>query len=137
MPSRRGRPVSRRLSPARFARLVEETRPAPPPLPAWFDAAHTGGGAPWLLAEQADALVRHALTRGEGVTLMEAAARAFHEPPRDTDWEILGNDPKGENWEDHRDPARAYALFQRKLARARADGVTLLYKIWLARGDPG
>ena len=121
--------MPKRLSPKAFDLLAEEA-PAPLPLEAWFQAAHTGAGAPWLLAGDADALVRFALSRGEGVSLMEAAARAFHEPPRDIGWEILGTDAPGENWEDHRDPRRAYVLFRNKLEKARLDRVTLLYKLW-------
>lgn len=122
--------MPQRLSPDRFDLLAEDDGPVVD-LPAWFAAAHTGDGAPWLLAAQADALARYALTRGEGVSLMEAAARTFHEPPRDIGWEILGNDREGYNWEDHHDPALAYRVFLAKLKKARLDGVTLLYKLWL------
>ncbi len=125
--------MPKRLTPKAFDLLAEEA-PAPLPLEAWFDAAHTGAGTPWLLARDADALARFALGRGEGVSLMEAAARAFREPPRDIGWEILGSDAAGDNWEDHGDPHRAYRLFRAKLEKARADGVVLLYKLWLARG---
>ena len=69
---------------------------------------------------------------GEGVRSMEAAAYSFREPPRDTAWEILGADPAGENWDDHRDPSRAFLLVQRKVERARRDGARLQYKLWLA-----
>ncbi len=103
-------------------------------LAAWFDAAHSGAGTPWLSAADADLLVRYALTRGEGVAMMEAAAYTFHEPPREAGWEILGADPAGWNWEEHRDPARACALFRRKLRRAVEDGARLQYKIWLRKG---
>lgn len=125
--------MPKRLTPKAFDLLAEDT-PAPLPLDAWLAAAHTGAGTPWLLASDADALARFALRRGEGVSLMEAAARAFREPPRDIGWEILGSDSPGDNWDDHRNPHRAYALFRAKLDKAHADGVVLLYKLWLAPG---
>jgi hypothetical protein len=100
-------------------------------LDAWAAMARTGQGTPWLKAHEADALARRALQKGWGVSLMEASVKTFHEPPRDVDWEILGNDPAGENWEEHRDPARAYRLLKAKHRKAREDRVVLLYKIWL------
>ncbi|MFW2589687.1 hypothetical protein [Sagittula sp. SSi028] len=99
-----------------------------------FRAAHSGDGAPWLLAAQADELARYALKRGEGICLMEAAVRRSKAPPRDVDWEILGNDRDGFNWEDHRDPMLAYRVFLAKLKKARLDKVQLLYKLWLQKG---
>ena len=65
--------------------------------------------------------------------MMEAVAPRFREPPRDVSWEILGVDEEGENWEDHRIPQLAYALFQKKLGWARRDGAVLQYKIWLRK----
>ena len=56
------------------------------------------------------------------------------EPPSDIGWEILGNDRDGYNWTDHRDPKLAYRVFLAKLKKARLDGVTLLYKLWLEPG---
>ena len=85
-----------------------------------------------LIEQEAETLARHALMLGRGVRLMEASALTLHEPPRDTDWEILGADAPGENWEDHRDPRRAFALFERKLRWARVAGARLQYKLWLA-----
>ncbi|APX22812.1 hypothetical protein Ga0080559_TMP2016 [Salipiger profundus] len=101
-------------------------------LDAWVRAATTGAGTPWLSTAEAETLARHALMLGRGVRLMEASALTLHEPPRDTDWEILGADAPGENWEDHRDPRRAFALFERKLRWARVAGARLQYKLWLA-----
>ena len=100
-------------------------------LRAWARAARTGAGSPWLSPVDAESLARHGLARGLGVRLMEASALTLHEPPRDTDWEILGADPDGANWDDHRDPARAFRLVQAKLRQARAAGARLQYKIWL------
>ena len=54
---------------------------------------------------------------------MEACAPTFHEPVRDVSWEMIGADSDGENWEDHRDPQRAYRLFRAKLRLAARDGV--------------
>ncbi|WGW04428.1 hypothetical protein [Tropicibacter oceani] len=113
--------------------LTEDDPPTPAQLSAWREAAHSGTGTPWLRADQADVLARFALGLGEGVSLMEAVAPRFREPPRDVGWEILGDDPAGENWADHRDPQRAYALLLRKLTQAQADGARLHYKIWLRR----
>ncbi len=96
--------------------------------------AHTGSGASWLYSDQADALARYALKFHEGVRLMEACAPTFHEPVRDVSWEMIGADCEGENWEDHRDPQRAYRLFRAKLRLAARDGVRLKYKLWLGRG---
>lgn len=104
-------------------------------LQAWRRAAQTGDGSPWLRAAEAEALARFALHYGEGVALMEAVATRFREPVRDTGWEILGDDPDGDNWEDHRDPRRAHDLLRRKLAQARRDGAVLEYKLWLRGGD--
>ncbi|MBV7395144.1 hypothetical protein [Mameliella sediminis] len=98
----------------------------------WRDKAHQGGGSPWLRPAQADALARYALKFGEGVQMMEAVAPRFREPPRDISWEILGIDDEGENWSDHRDPQKAYALFRSKLSLAEADGAVLHYKLWLS-----
>lgn len=120
-----------RLTPERFD-LLAEGRDLD--LPASFAAAHTGDGSPWLAAAQADELARYALKRGEGVSLMEAAARLLREPPRDTGWEILGNDRDGYNWADHRDPKLAYRVFLAKLKKARMDKVDLLYKLWFEPG---
>ncbi|MCA0846207.1 hypothetical protein [Salipiger thiooxidans] len=114
-------------------------RPAPDDMPteatllAWVASAQTGAGTPWLPARHAEALARFALMRGMGVRLMEAAAMILHEPPRDIGWEILGADDPGDNWEDHRDPQRAFALFRHKLALARNEGARLQYKLWLGR----
>ncbi|MBP0484357.1 hypothetical protein [Sagittula salina] len=128
--------MPKRISPERFDLLSAAENDGGPEvdLPAWFAAAHTGDGSPWLAAAQADELVRYALKRGEGVCLMEAAARMFHEPPRDIGWEILGNDRDGFNWADHRDPKLAYRVFLAKLKKAKLDGVQLLYKLWFAAG---
>lgn len=103
-------------------------------LDAWRRAAQGGDGSPWLRAAEAEALARYALHFGEGVALMEAVATRFREPVRDTGWEILGDDPPGENWEDHHDPQRALELLRRKLAQARRDGAVLEYKLWLRPG---
>ncbi|MDU8910006.1 hypothetical protein [Aestuariicoccus sp. MJ-SS9] len=111
--------------------LADADPPSPEDLAAWRQAAHTGDGAPWLRAGSAEALARFAAARGEGVSMMEAAALTLREPPRDIGWEIIGADAPGENWEDHRDPARALSLVLRKLAQARRYGVRLQYKIWL------
>ncbi|EPX83079.1 hypothetical protein [Salipiger mucosus] len=109
---------------------------APPPasLRAWMVAGHSGAGTPWLRPGEALALARYALVRGEGVRMMEAAAMTLHEPPRDVDWEIIGADAPGENWEDHLDPGAAYDLVRRKLRLARDEGARLQYKLWLAAG---
>ncbi len=101
-------------------------------LERWYASAFTGAGTPWLARREAVALARLARDRGAGVTLMEAAATMLREPPRESDWEILGADAAGENWEDHRDPARAYALFCRKIDSAARSGARLSYRIWLA-----
>lgn len=106
----------------------------PSPLSQLRAEAHTGSGARWLFSDQADALARYALKFHEGVRLMEACAPTFHEPVRDVSWEMIGADSDGENWEDHRDPQRAYRLFQAKLRLAARDGVRLKYKLWLGRG---
>lgn len=110
--------------------------PAPsvrPTFDAWLSAGQTGAGTPWLSVRQTESLARYALMRGYGVRLMEAAALTLHEPPRDTDWEILGADAPGTNWDDHRDPARAFRLLADKLALARRAGARLQYKLWLGR----
>ncbi|MBV2359578.1 hypothetical protein KUH32_07320 [Thalassococcus sp. CAU 1522] len=109
--------------------------PSQTALDAWVAAARTGAGTPWLQARHAETLARHAMGRGLGISLMEASTRRFTEPPRDTSWEILGADPPGENWDDHRDPSRAYTLFLAKIRAAQRDGVVLQYKIWLAKAD--
>ncbi|MCR8549078.1 hypothetical protein M4578_14665 [Salipiger sp. P9] len=119
------------MSPAREDFLASDPAPGEEQLLAWLNAAHRGGGTPWLTRDQAQALARYALTRGEGVRMMEAAAFTMHEPPRDIAWEILGADAPGENWDDHRDPDRAFALFQSKLRLAERDGARLQYKLWL------
>ena len=77
--------------------------------------------------------MRLARDRGAGVKLMEAAFALLREPVQEPGWEILGADPAGENWEDHRDPARAYALFSCKLESASRAGAPLCYRLWLAR----
>lgn len=125
--------MPQRISPERFDLLTEDET-VELDLPRAFAAAHTGDGSPWLLAAQADELARYALKQGEGISLMEAAARMFHEPPRDIGWEILGSDPDGFNWQDHRDPMLAYRVFLAKLKKARLDGVQLLYKLWFQPG---
>jgi len=112
--------------------LIDDDLPAPDQLALWLEAGHCGGGTPWLSALDATALAEFALACGEGVRMMEAAAYSFREPPRDVGWEILGADAPGENWDDHKDPARAYALFRRKLAQAQAEGARLQYKLWFA-----
>ncbi|MDO6584885.1 hypothetical protein Q4543_05090 [Salipiger sp. 1_MG-2023] len=114
------------------------TNPAPAPSPrptldAWLSAGQTGAGTPWLSALQAESLARYALMRGYGVRLMEASALTLHEPPRDTDWEILGADAPGSNWEDHHNPACAFRLLVDKLTLARRAGARLQYKLWLGR----
>ncbi|CUH79362.1 hypothetical protein [Tropicibacter naphthalenivorans] len=111
--------------------LAPDDAPTPAMLRAWFEAAHTGAGTPFLPPDHADALARYALLRGEGVSMMEAVAPAFRDPPRDVSWEILGDDAPGQNWHDHRDPQRAYALFRQKLDWARRDRARLDYKLWL------
>ncbi len=108
---------------------------SPAKIAAWRATALGGDGTPWLRADQALVLARSALARGEGVSMMEAVAPTFKEPPRDVSWEIIGADPTGENWEDHHDPRRAFALLQRKLQQARRDGAVLHYKLWLAAGE--
>ena len=116
--------------------LTSEPTPSAETLADWRRQARQGEGGPWLRAAQTQALARYALHHGEGVCMMEALAGPFHEPPRDISWEILGADPTGQNWEDHRDPQRAYALLQDKLLAARAVGAVLDYKIWLrAKGQ--
>ena len=100
-------------------------------LAAWFEAAHQGDGSPWLTPGETELLASFGVTRGEGVRMMEAATHPFREPPRDPDWEIIGADDPGENWEDHRDPARALALVRRKLRAAGKAGARLHYKLWL------
>lgn len=112
--------------------LSDRDRPSSGTLAAWFQSAHTGDGTPWLRAAQADVLARYALARGEGLCMMEASALSFREPPRDTGWEILGADPDGQNWTDHNDPQRAYALFKAKVRMAQTDGAVLQYKLWFA-----
>lgn len=102
-------------------------------LAEWRAQALTGDGSPWLRASAADALARYALKFGEGVQMMEAVATRFREPVRDVGWEIIGADPEGDNWDDHRDPQRAYALLRSKLRQAQEDGAVLEYKLWLAR----
>ncbi|WP_425074296.1 hypothetical protein [Sagittula sp. S175] len=128
--------MPKRFSPERFDLLAagSEEDGQDIDLPACLAAAHTGNGSPWLAAAQADELARYALKQGEGISLMEAAARMFREPPRDIGWEILGNDRDGYNWEDHRDPHLAYRVFLAKLRKARLDGVQLLYKLWFQPG---
>ncbi|EIE50231.1 hypothetical protein AL036_12680 [Salipiger aestuarii] len=112
----------------------DDPAPAFPTLCAWTRAARTGAGSPWLSPGDAETLARHALARGLGVRLLEAAALTLHEPPRDTDWEILGADAPGANWDDHRDPSRALHLLLTKLRQARTAGARLQYKLWL--GEP-
>nr|WP_249200575.1 hypothetical protein [Thetidibacter halocola] len=102
---------------------------------AWLEAAHGGAGTPWLSRDEALLLALYALERGEGVSMMEAASYMLHEPPRDIGWEIIGADLPGENWEDHRDPRRAFVLFRRKLRDAERSGARLQYKLWLSRAD--
>lgn len=102
-------------------------------LQAWRAAALRGEGSPWLRPSQAEALAQYALRFGEGVSMMEAVATPFREPVRETDWEILGADAEGENWDDHGDPARALTLLRRKFRVAQTAGAVLEYKIWLAR----
>lgn len=114
--------------------LAPDRGPSADALAVWRKAALTGDGAPWLRAADADALARYALKFNEGVHMMEAVAPRFREPPRDVSWEILGADAPGENWQDHGDPQQAYALLQKKLRWARADGALLDYKIWLQPG---
>lgn len=125
--------MPQRISSERFDLLAEDEALSLD-LPAAFAAAHTGDGAPWLMAAQADELARYALRRGEGICLMEAAVRTLKEPPGDVGWEILGDDPQGFNWVDHRDPMLAYRVFLAKLKKARLDGVQLLYKLWFETG---
>ncbi|WP_300434678.1 hypothetical protein [uncultured Mameliella sp.] len=107
--------------------------PSEAELKTWRRAAQSGKGTPWLDAGRADALARYALKFGEGVQMMEAVATRFREPVRDVGWEIIGADAEGENWEDHRDPQRAYALMRAKLRAARNAGAVLEYKLWLKR----
>ncbi|MBN9886183.1 hypothetical protein [Salipiger abyssi] len=121
------------MSPAREDFLAPDPTPGEEQLLAWLAAARTGGGTPWLRPEQAEALARFALTHGEGIRLMEAAAFTMHEPPRDISWEILGADAPGENWDDHRDPHKAFILFQSKLRLAAREGARLQYKLWFGR----
>ena len=116
------------------ARPDPDEAPSQAALSAWLDAAQTGSGTPWLPTAHAAIFAGYARDRGFGVSLMEASTAVFTEPPRDTDWEILGADTAGDNWADHRDPARAFALFERKLRRARRDGARLQYKLWIQPG---
>ncbi|GGG78193.1 hypothetical protein GCM10011415_28960 [Salipiger pallidus] len=104
-----------------------------PDMDSLIAAARTGAGTPWLARLQAEELARHALSLGLGVRLMEASAHTLHEPPRDVGWEILGADPDGQNWDDHHNPARAFKLFEAKLAAARRAGARLQYKLWLGQ----
>ncbi|MDJ0822015.1 MAG: hypothetical protein QNJ09_09450 [Paracoccaceae bacterium] len=100
-----------------------------------FRAGLTGDGTPWLARREVAALARMARDRGVGISLMEAGTVPLHEPVGDSGWEILGADPAGWNWAEHHDPARAYELFCRKLNAAARAGVTLHYRLWLARSD--
>ncbi|ASP19561.1 hypothetical protein ANTHELSMS3_00844 [Antarctobacter heliothermus] len=113
--------------------LAPNSGPSQNDLAAWREDARHGEGSPWLKAAQADALARYALKYGEGVHMMEAIAPRFREPPRDVSWEILGDDPEGDNWDDHQNPQQAYRLFQKKLHWAQRDGAVLHYKIWLKK----
>ncbi len=112
--------------------------PSPAALDEWVAAAQTGSGTPWLPRAHAVIFAAHALKRGFGISLMEAASPLFTEPPRDSDWEILGADTPGDNWVDHHDPHQAFALFERKIRKATRDKAQLRYKFWLAQaGQPG
>ncbi len=112
--------------------LEDEALPDKAVLSGWLEASHGGDGTPWLSDREAAALVLYARDRGEGLRMMEASAPPFHEQPRDIGWEILGCDPAGDNWDDHRDPEKAMDLFRRKLRQAKADGVRLRYKLWFS-----
>lgn len=100
-------------------------------LAVWFATAQGGDGSPWLTQGEAEALAGYALRRGCGVRMMEAAKPPFREPPDDTDWEMIGADAPGENWHDHHDPGRAFALLRHKLRAAAKTGAHLHYKLWL------
>lgn len=112
--------------------LAPDSGPTQDDLATWREDARRGEGSPWLKAAQADALARYALKFDEGIHMMEAVAPRFREPPRDVSWEILGDDPQGENWDDHQIPQLAYALFRKKLRLAQEDGAVLEYKLWLS-----
>ncbi|MGP6089083.1 hypothetical protein [Antarctobacter jejuensis] len=114
--------------------MIDRVAKEDPRLADWQAMARGSEGSPWLRAAEAEALACYALQFGEGVSTMEAVATQFREPVRDVSWEIIGADAAGENWEDHRDPARALDLVRRKLALARQAGAVLEYKLWLAPG---
>lgn len=105
--------------------------PAEDMLSDWFAQAHTGAGSPWLTQGETLLLAEYGVLHGEGVRMMEASTRDFREPPQNVGWEIIGADAPGDNWDDHRDPAKALTLLKRKLRQAQQDGARLQYKLWI------
>ena len=96
-----------------------------------IELAPTGKGSDWLNPNDTWELAEHGLSRGFGVSKMEAYAFGASRGKLRIYYQILGVDDPGENWVDHRDPRVALDLVKQKLSEASKDAVKLRYKIWL------
>jgi len=96
-----------------------------------FELAQRGVGSDWMDAKDVTAFAKYALSRGFGVQYMEAYGDGPSRGKHALWHQILGIDDPGENWDDHRDPARAFEILRQKLDLARVDGVDLKCKLWI------
>jgi hypothetical protein len=99
--------------------------------PEEFELAQTGKGSQHMNAETGFAFAKYCLTMGFGVSVMEAYGTGESRGKHGLWHQILNVDDPGENWEDHKCPARALELVKEKMRLASEDGVVLMYKFWI------
>lgn len=99
-----------------------------------LEVAQTGIGSAWMDADKGFAFAEYAMSMGLGVSFMEVYGTGESRGKYNLDHTILGVDEMGENWADHRDPARALETVKNKMHAASKDGLTLKYKFWLDFG---
>ena len=95
-----------------------------------LNLGQSGKGTDWMDAADGLELTRFAVSKGFGVSKMEAHGVGSSRGKHALWHQILGLDDEAENWSFHRDPARSLQLVERKFAEADRDFLILRYKFW-------
>ena len=93
--------------------------------------AEREGATGYLSSEEFIPFCELAVSRGYGISGVEAFRSPQGTVRRNHGYEILGVDEDGYNWRDHRDPQRSLWLAREKLAWAKEDGADFTYQVWV------
>ena len=93
--------------------------------------AQREGATGYLTSREFIPFCELAVSRGYGVSGVEAFQSPEGKVRRNHDYEILGLDGE-DNWIEHRNPERSLKLAREKLAWAKEDGADFVYQVWIS-----